>query len=211
MASAIDDQRRAVDARERILSTAYTLFCRQGIRSVGIDAIIERSGVAKMTMYRHFRSKDDLVVAVLERRAELWTQGWLQAEVERKAADPAGRLLAVFDVFGEWFHRRDFEGCFFINALLEFEDRRHRIHRESRRHLAVIREFLEELAGQAGVGDPERFARQWHILMKGSIVAAQEGDQEAGGRARQLGLLLLEHELANPTPATQRRRSSAPA
>ena len=208
MASAIDDQRSAVDARERILSTAYTLFCRQGIRSVGIDAIIEQSGVAKMTMYRHFRSKDDLVVAVLERRAELWTQGWLQAEVEHKAADPAGRLLAVFDVFGEWFHRRGFEGCFFINALLEFEDRRHRIHRESRRHLAVIREFLEDLAGQAGVSDPEQFARQWHILMKGSIVAAQEGDQEAAGRARQLGLLLLEHELAKPT---QRRRSNAPA
>jgi hypothetical protein len=117
--------------------------------------------------------------------------------VERKAADPAERLLAVFDVFGEWFHRRDFEGCFFINALLEFEDHRHRIHRASRRHLAVIREFLEDLAGQAGIHDPEPFARQWHILMKGSIVAAQEGDHEAARRARQLGLLLLQHERAN--------------
>ena len=210
MASATHDQRDAADARQRILTTAYRLFCRHGIRSVGIEAIIEGSGVAKMTMYRHFRSKDDLVVAVLERRAELWTRSWLQTEVEHRAADPAGRLLAVFDVFGEWFHRPGFEGCFFINALLEFEDRRHRIHRESRRHLALIREFLEDLAGQAGVSDPERFARQWHILMKGSIVAAQEGDQEAAGRARQLALLLLQHELANPTPGT-RRRSTTPA
>ena len=106
--------------------------------------------------------------------------------------------------------RRGFEGCFFINALLEFEDHRHLIHRASRQQLALIREFLQDLAGQAGVGDPERFARQWHILMKGSIVAAQEGDQEAAGRARELGRLLLEHELANPTPAAQRRRSTKP-
>ena len=201
MASGIEEQPGAGDARERILVAAYGLFCRQGIRSVGIDAIIARSGVAKMTMYRHFGSKDALVVAVLERRAELWTRGWLEAEVEQRAADPVGRLLAVFEVFGEWFHRRGFEGCLFLNALVEFEDPRHPVHRESRRQLAVIREFLQELAGRAGVTDPEQFARQWHILMKGCILAAQEGDREAGGRARQLGRLLLEHELAPPTPA----------
>lgn len=85
MASATGNQRSAVDARERILSSAYTLFCRQGISSVGIDAIIERSGVAKMTMYRHFRSKNDLVVAVLERRAELWTRGWLHRRQRRRS------------------------------------------------------------------------------------------------------------------------------
>ena len=113
------------EARERILTTAYGLFCRHGIGAVGVDTIIDQSGVAKMTLYRHFRSKDDLVLAVLERREELWTQGWLVAEVKRRASDPAERLLAIFDVFDGWFRRRSFEGCLFVNALLEIEDRKH--------------------------------------------------------------------------------------
>jgi AcrR family transcriptional regulator len=185
---------RAVsDVRERILSSAYALFCRRGIRAVGIDTIIERSGVAKMSVYRHFDSKDDLVLAVLERRDELWTRGWLQAEVHRRAEDPRERLLAIFDVFDEWFHRRTFEGCFFINALLEFEDGRHRINRDCRRRLAEIREFLAATAADAGIADPDGFARQWHILMKGSIISAQEGDQDAAKRAQRIGVLLLEH------------------
>ena len=113
------------EARERILTTAYGLFCRHGIGAVGVDTIIDQSGVAKMTLYRHFRSKDDLVLAVLERREELWTQGWLIADVKRRASDPAERLLAIFDVFDGWFRRRSFEGCLFVNALLEIEDRKH--------------------------------------------------------------------------------------
>ena len=101
------------------MQAAYELFSRQGIQGVGIDAIIERSGVARQTMYRHFASKQDLVVAFLERRDELWTRGWLQAEVQRRASDPAEQLLAVFDVFDEWFRTPGFEGCSFINVMLE--------------------------------------------------------------------------------------------
>src|SRR4051794_31831389 len=107
------------DARERILAAAYELFSRRGIRAVGIDAIITESGVARMTLYRHFASKDELVLAFLQRREELWTRRWLQGEVERRSADPAQRLLAIFDVFDTWFRRPDFEGCAFINVMLE--------------------------------------------------------------------------------------------
>jgi AcrR family transcriptional regulator len=124
------------EARERILTTAYGLFCRHGIGAVGVDTIIDQSGVAKMTLYRHFRSKDDLVLAVLERREELWTQAWLVTDVKRRASDPAERLLAIFDVFDGWFRRRSFEGCLFVNALLEIEDRKHPIHQASREQLA---------------------------------------------------------------------------
>ena len=109
------------DARQRILDAAYDLFSRHGIRGVGVDAIIERSGVARMTLYRHFGSKDALVLAFLERREERWTKEWLQSEVERRASDPAQRLLVIFDVFDEWFQRGDFEGCSFINVLLGLE------------------------------------------------------------------------------------------
>jgi AcrR family transcriptional regulator len=183
--------RQPSDARERIMSTAYRLFCRHGIRAVGIDTIIEQSGVAKMTMYRHFGSKDDLVLAVLDRREDLWTRDWLVAEVERRTDDPAERLLTIFDVFDGWFRRRNFEGCLFVNVLLEIDDPKLPVHRASREKLAHIRGFIAEWARAAGVAEPDPFARQWHILMKGSIVAAGEGDVDAALRAKDVGRLLL--------------------
>jgi len=186
----------AIDARERILDTAYDLFSRRGIRAVGIDAIIAQSGVARMTLYRHFGSKEALVLAFLERRDERWTRSWLQAEVEHRADDPAERLLAVFDVFGEWFRRADFEGCSFINVMLEAADPEDPVHRAGRDYLAAIRGYLEGLARQAGAADPDDLARKWHILMKGSIVAAAEGDADAGRRAQEIGRLLLRETAA---------------
>jgi AcrR family transcriptional regulator len=189
------------DARERILDTAYELFSRNGIRAVGVDAIIDRSGVARMTLYRHFGSKDALVLAFLERREQRWTQEWLQHEVEHRAVDPSERLLAVFDVFDEWFQRDDFEGCSFINVLLEITDPQSQLHRASAGYLAKIRAFVEELAAEAGVADPSALAHKWHILMKGSIVAAGEGDHSAARRAREVAALVL---------ADATRRSAAP-
>ena len=94
-----------MDGRERILETAYELFSKHGTRAVGVDRIIAEAGAAKMTLYRNFASKDALIVAFLAAREERWTRGWLQAEVERRAECARGRLLAIFDVFGEWFAR----------------------------------------------------------------------------------------------------------
>jgi hypothetical protein len=101
-------------------------------------------------------------------------------------------MLAIFDTFGEWFAREDFEGCSFINVMLEVTDTGHPVHAASVLHLANIRDFLRELALEAGIDDADGVARQWHILMKGSIVAAAEGDVHAGARARELGELLLD-------------------
>jgi AcrR family transcriptional regulator len=178
-------------ARERILAAAYELFSRRGIQSVGIDAILTHSGVARQTLYRHFASKQQLVLAFLERRERLWTRGWLQHEVERRATDPEQRLLAVFDVFDEWFRRPDFEGCSFINVMLASADPSDPVHRAGTSYLAGVRTFLEEQARRAGIEQPEEFARSWHILMKGAIVAAYEGDPEAATRARKMGVTLL--------------------
>jgi len=183
----------ASDARERLLTAAYELFARHGVQAVGVDAIIERSGVARQTMYRHFGSKQELVLAFLARREELWTYGWLAAEVRERTDDPRMRLLAIFDVFDEWFRSPGFDGCSFINVMLEHPAEDHPLHRAAAEYLARIRDFLTELAADAGIADPEPFARQWHILMKGSIVAAGEGDRDAALRARRLGALLLEH------------------
>jgi AcrR family transcriptional regulator len=185
-------------ARARILDAAYELFSRNGIQAVGIDAVISRSGVARQTLYRHFASKQDLVLAFLERREQVWTRRWLEEEVQRRAREPAARLLVIFDVFDEWFRRSDFEGCSFINVMLEHPDPADPVHRASVSYLAGIRGFLEELVREAGIADAQDFARQWHIIMKGSIVAAGEGDRDAARRAKQIGALLLEK--ARPRP-----------
>ena len=182
---------QAAGARERILEAAYELFARQGIQAVGIDAVISRSGVARQTLYRHFASKEDLVLAFLERREELWTRGWLAHEVSRRASEPTAQLLSIFDIFDEWFHRSDFEGCSFINVMLEHPDPSDRVHRAGVAYLAGIRGFLEGLARAAGIPDAGNFAREWHILMKGSIVAAAEGDEDAARRAKRIGIALL--------------------
>jgi AcrR family transcriptional regulator len=179
------------DARERILDTAYELFSRRAIRDVGIDEVIERAGVAKATLYRHFPSKDDLVVAFLERREERWTLAWVEEEARGRGTTPEEQLLAIFELFDEWFHRDDFEACSFINVLLEMGPA-HRVGKASVRHLASIRSVVSGLAEEAGLRDPESFARSFHILMKGSIVSATEGDAEAAQRARSMAGLLIE-------------------
>jgi AcrR family transcriptional regulator len=185
----------ATGARERILDAAYGLFSRRGVRGVGIDAVIAESGVSRMTMYRHFPSKEALVLAYLEQREVVWTRSWLQADVCRRADDPGERLLAIFDVFDEWFHTPTFEGCAFINVMLETADDRDTIYDACNLYLANIRSFLQQLARDAGIADPEAFSRKWHILMKGSIVAAGEGDQGAAKRGQAMARLVLADEL----------------
>jgi AcrR family transcriptional regulator len=179
------------DARERILATSYELFARRGIRDVSVDEIIAASGVAKATLYRHFVSKDHLVLAFLDRRERVWTLGLLDAGVRARAEDPEARLLAIFDVLDEWFQRGDFEACSFVNALLEMGPA-HPAGRASIAYLANIRELVAGFAADAGLQDPSEFARSWHILMKGAIVQAAEGDRQAALRAKSMGAMLIE-------------------
>ncbi len=182
----------ASGARQRILDSAYELFSHRGVRAVGIDEVIKTASVAKATLYRHFSSKDDLVLAFLQQREQLWTKGWVEAEARRRGATPEEQLIAIFDLFHEWFQKEDFEGCSFINILLEMNDRGTAIGKASADHLNNIRSIVRSLAEEAGLREPEQFAHSWHILMKGSIVAAGEGDRDAAGRAQAMGRLLIE-------------------
>ena len=176
---------------DRISRAAYELFTRQGVRDVGVDAVVMHAGTAKMTLYRNFPSKDDLILDFLARREQVWTEEWLKHESRLRGESPSERLLAIFELFGDWFARPDFEGCVFLTTMMEINDREHPVFLATVRHLAHIRGYLRELAEAAGVADAERFARQWHILMKGSIMAASEGDADAASAARELGMLLL--------------------
>jgi AcrR family transcriptional regulator len=177
--------------RERIMATSYELFSRRGVRDVGVDEVIEQAGVAKATLYRHFPSKDELVLAFLERRERLWTQDFVFAQAKQRGDTPDEQLLAIFDVFDEWFRRDDFDACSFINVLLEMGSA-HPTGEASVRYLENIRAGVRELAEQAGIRDTDSFARSWHILMKGSIVSAAEGDAEAAQRAKRLARLLID-------------------
>jgi AcrR family transcriptional regulator len=183
------------EARERILDTAYELFSRRGVRDVGVDEVIATAGVAKATLYRHFPSKNELVLAFLKRRERRWTHEWLETEAKRRGTTPEDQILAVFDVFGEWFRRDDFEACAFVNVLLEMGTD-HSAGKACVGHLENIRGIVSGLAEEAGLDDPASFARSCHILMKGSIVSAAEGDVEAAQRAKSMARCLIEEHRA---------------
>jgi AcrR family transcriptional regulator len=176
----------------RIMTVAYELFSRRGVRDVGVNELIERSGVAKATFYRHFPSKDSLVLAFLEQRDKQWTVEAIVSEARRRGNTPTEQLLAIFDVFGDWFLREDFEACSFINVLLEMGPA-HPLGQASIDYLAKIRGHVQALAEEAGLQRPDEFARSWHILMKGSIISATEGDMQAARRAQQMAGWLIEH------------------
>jgi AcrR family transcriptional regulator len=180
----------SASAEERIVETAYDLFSRRGIRDVGVDELIEQAGVAKATFYRHFPSKDDLVIAFLDRREERWTREWIE-EARKRGATTEESLLAIFDLFDEWFRESDFEGGAFMRTLLEM-GRQHPAGQASVRHLKNMRGMVRQLAEEAGLRDPGAFALSWHILIQGSIVVAAEGDVEAAARAKNMARLLIE-------------------
>jgi AcrR family transcriptional regulator len=178
-------------ARDRILDAAYELFSRRGIQAVGVNEVTERAGVATATLYRHFPSKDKLVLAFLDLREQRWTKDIIEAGAMRRGSNPEERLLAIFDVLDEWFHRDDFEAGSFIKVLLELGPK-HPAGGASVLHLEQLRAIARRLAEEAGLRETESFARSWHILMEGSIVVAAEGDVEAARRGKAMARLLID-------------------
>jgi AcrR family transcriptional regulator len=176
--------------RERLLDAAYDLFATNGVSQVGVDTILAESGCAKASLYSNFGSKVELAIAFLDKREAVWTRGWLEAEVKRRTPDPDERLLAIFDVFDGWFRKKTFEGCSFINVLLESKVDSP-VRQAAAVHLSRIRAIVRGLAEDAGLREPEMFAQVWHMLMKGSIVAACEGNRNAAREAKCAARLVL--------------------
>ncbi|MGH8823501.1 MAG: TetR/AcrR family transcriptional regulator [Jiangellaceae bacterium] len=188
---------KGLTARQRILETAYDLFSHRGVRDVGVDEIIARSGVAKATLYNHFPTKNHLVLAFLDMREERWTFELVETEARARGETPEEQLLAIFDVFGEWFRREDFDGPAFITVLLEMGPL-HPLGQASIQHLENINAVVARMAEEADLREPKEFARSWHILMKGSIIAATEGDSGAAKRAKAMAQqLVAQHRLSD--------------
>jgi AcrR family transcriptional regulator len=178
-------------ARDRILESAYELFSRRGVRDVGVDEVVAHAGVAKATLYAHFPSKDELVLAFLEQREQRWTLAFVATEARRRGTSAEEQLLAIFDAFDEWFRRDDFEACSFIKLLLEM-GAEHTAGRASVHYLNNMRSIVRGLAQEAGLSDGDAFARSLQLLMEGSIVAAAAGDADAARRARAMACTLIE-------------------
>jgi AcrR family transcriptional regulator len=190
-----DDKSQApasVAPRERLLRTAHQLFRRNSLNTVGVDRIVAEADVAKTTLYRHFPSKDDLVVSVLRHHEDVWTKGWLEQEVGRRGTTPGTRLLGLFDAFDEWFRRDDYEGCLFARALLETRDPASPVRAAATTGLENVRALIRSLAEDARVADPGAFALQIQMLLLGAIVAAMSGQLEAARHAREVARLLCE-------------------
>jgi len=194
-------------ARERILDVASDLFYREGIRAVGVDAIIARSGVAKMTFYRHYKSKDLLVVEFLRRRDERWRR-WLATDVERLAPTPEERPLVIFDALAARLASPEYRGCAFINTVAETADRTHPAHHVVLEHKALVRAYIRDLLQEAGAGDAARLAEEFMLLVDGALVtAAREGTPAAAHAAKRIAETLLlaargDSECARSKPAT---------
>ena len=167
-----------ISRREQLVETALAVFNRDGYHAAGIDRILAEAGVAKMTLYNHFRSKDDLILAVLRRRDESFRH-WFARQVEAQAHDPVERLYALFDVLGEWFEAADFRGCIFINAAAEYGDRANPIHIAVAEHKRLVEAYIADLTAAAGAQAPGQLARTLMLLMEGATALAHETGEGA--------------------------------
>jgi AcrR family transcriptional regulator len=181
--------------RDRVLEAALRLFCQRGFHATGVDAIVADAGVAKMSLYHHFGSKDALILAALDLRDQRWFE-WFDQAVQRAGATPAERLLGVFDALGQWFRDPGFAGCLFQHAVAEFPDPTHPAHQRAAAHKAALRERLETLGIAAGVRAPRALADALTLLVDGSIAQAHmQGRDVPAKRARQAAEVLVAHVL----------------
>jgi AcrR family transcriptional regulator len=181
----------AISKREMLVEAALNLFMQEGFHAVGIDRILTEAGVAKMTLYNHFKSKDELILAALRLRDERFRL-WFDREVERRGATPRERVLASFDVLGEWFAAPNFSGCTFINAAAEFGDPDTAIHRTVVEHKRMMLDAYRKLTGEAGADRPDALAAQLNLLAEGAIVATYAADQsDAADMAKHAADVLL--------------------
>jgi AcrR family transcriptional regulator len=173
------------NTRRRLLAAADKLFYAGGICATGVNAVAERAGVTKMTLYAHFPSKDELVAAYLEDHHRRWRE--FLEETLAGHDDPREKLLAVCDAYQGWLTAGDLRGCAFVNCAAEFPDPDHPARRVVREHKAGVRERLKTLAAEAGAEDPDVLAERVFVVLEGAYVTgALEGDEGVLRRARDL-------------------------
>lgn len=180
--------------REALVNKATELFAKGGYTAIGIDRIIAEAGVAKMTMYKHFPSKQQLILAVLKERDKAFRAA-LMTYTEQHST-PLDKLKAVFAWHNEWFNREDFSGCMFINASAEFQEATTDIHQAAAHHKQKLIQYLESLLLETYPNSAKKLAAQLNMLLDGAIVAAQvTGNLTAAREVWEVAECLLEQNL----------------
>lgn len=185
-------RRKKSDARQRIVETAERLFYAEGVRSVGVDRIIAEAEVAKMTLYNHFASKDDLIVAALEYREEKF-DSMFETRMDRHLSSGMSPLEAFFGALKDWFRSDGFRGCMFINAFAELADTEHAGSTFSAQHKERFHKLLEEvIAATTDAKKAKRVMPAVALLVEGAIVcAAMQQSPKPADVARDAALALI--------------------
>lgn len=160
------------DLRERILATASDLFYKRGVRAVGVDLVTEQAGVAKTSLYRHFPTKDDLIVAFLEREDDEFWSVWDDVAA-RHTDDPIGELDAHMHWIGERLARANYRGCPQINVAAEFAEHDHPARNVARTHMLAMRTRLADIANRLNVAQPDILAAQLAVVVNGAFVSSE--------------------------------------
>jgi AcrR family transcriptional regulator len=188
-------QARSVNLREHILDVASGLFYKHGIRNVGIDRIIGESGIARMTLYNHFKSKDLLIEEYLRRASSRWMK-WYAGKIERASEDPRERILAAFSVLDGWFRSRDFRGCSVTNAMVELADDAHPAAAVKDEYHDSLRNLFGGLVRDAGMNESEELVEELIVVLRGAMISALvDGPQGVAARARRTSEHLLDGHL----------------
>ncbi|WP_432798125.1 TetR/AcrR family transcriptional regulator [Poriferisphaera sp. WC338] len=183
------------EKREQLVATAAKLFRDEGFRTVGIDRILSESGVAKRTLYAHFRSKDELILAVLRRSDESF-RNWLMREVKNYSDDPRDRLIGLFDIMHNVAKCETFTGCLFQRASAEFMECNCAARAAILEHKRLVGLYITELCQDAGAQNPTALAKQISVLVNGAIMMmTMTGDHDFIIEAKNAAQGLLDLQL----------------
>ena len=160
--------------RDELVQKALQVLYRNGFHATGMDMLAAETGISKTSMYKHFRTKEDLILAVLRLRDEQF-RNWLYRRMEELADTPRQQLIAMFDALEEWFDEAGYRGCMFIKASSEYQDAGHAIHKQSADHKRMLESHITDLAEEAELTNPGALARQLLMLKEGAIVTAHLG------------------------------------
>ena len=190
-----------VNARDRLIDTAISLFNRHGFHATGVDRIVAVARVAKKTLYVHFPSKEDLILAALARKRAGFADKFLPA-VFASSSDPKERLLTLFELAKSWFTDADFYGCIFVNAVVEYSDPSHPINAAAREFKTLLRNFARDQAQAGGAADPEDLADKIQLLFEGATTVAQVSARpDAATTAKQIAEPLIDQAFAQKRSA----------
>lgn len=182
--------------RGRLVATAVELFYRHGFNAVGIDRVIEEAGVTKTTFYKHFKSKNDLMIAAIEMRDVWELDAWRRAARTLGGDQARAQLRALFDVLDVWFNDGEFGGCLFLNVASEFPNPHDPVHRAAAKHKISNWEMVRDLASEAGDAEPDVFADHYMLVFEGALVLRQVyGRNDAARTARPIIEQLIEERL----------------